>query len=1330
MAFQYENSGTVNVANGSKTVSGVNTSWVAGYDGCALNINGLSYPVASIDSPTQLTLVNPYTGANANGAAYTLLPIKNEVYNVTKNVSDAIDAMNAILESGGGGGTGSVGPRGPQGPAGESAYQIAVDNGFIGTEEEWLASLKGADGTGGSGGSGGDGSGGGSGLGSIVNLTDFKAQPAGGSGIYMIVPVAEGDPGISLTQSATVVVPLDKPQAGIGMWIKSTTSGYAITLGLTNAPLSQPGGSTDPVDLSGSSTVYGSPGTRFDLGIYLGSQVANDQKFNVTVPSTLPFKIRTTTPSVNPLDSAWATGTSGAPYAPTGDAVQSTMTMNKGGTGTWDFQNGRVIANKNCYLHTDALGLAFSTSSDDKLNQAPPRIRIGFKGIVPLGYQNGILANMSEWAVGGVSLEVQWGDPTFKFTISRNGSSVDIISDVMKDANGNDIRDFGNEHFYEGEWINDTNGAGGIVRFYVDGLQIGNDKPTEWKPRISPACDFECNASIGNTSSSVDGLAVSQLTLAYDQPTTLDTFTDVAAGSVTLTADELERLCVDATHIFDDQAAVDLIYTEVGASEGYDLSIVLGEMDVPAGQAYKVVLEDWSSGAGVAHPNELVMTRVARQLCRFEDDTLFGSQAAWTEVLPQGDVPSIGGIKYYCEGIKMGNYTQYQFAYDWDPAVMPNVPFGDPTANGGVETYMVPHKWMIYDKSGTLVHRVEKPNGEPLNATSTKPVWEGTYDGRSVPMITQDNPHYPHGTVRSGVIWRSTDPVAYDQNFIWKNVPTYDFRVPFASQTGYSVNGFDLRFAAGFSGEAQMNGWANYRRAPWDETMVYNDAESIGQNSLNPWTVGSNADAIRPLTGCWLKYTPFHSQGRSPITGPGGTRDDRQIMPEPVARYALDVTSTRAHDNRPHKDIALHYLTGYVSDAVHAVENGRLTPLFKGNPRRNITARNHYYGPGERSTPDSQAYYEQMGRISEIQTSLNPLRVHVPGNGMDAKKPYFGTFTTDDSHAHQYPHWGSLMWQTPEFAMIGQRHWDQVRMYTTGTVIASQWGPENVAERGPAWSFFHTAIAWKTASANSDRLYSRKEIMDFIVYDFETYYDQWYASDPGILNPPTNLLNSDGQVDTNKTVLAGMVRFGPGEYDDDQGFHSHDFLCGYWLQVLHAANKIGFIDALRNSGSPKTVAVINWLISFHRLRIVPRINDAYLVNPVNGIDYVTTWWTREQILAAAGDPSKLGQNMVDCMNALPLKAPSWDMFYQPDGTTLTKRDGQANDQILASPAMLKELGHSGADLEAAIVTAEQRFQQKLQEETAKGYDAAGVDWFIYHQATNNRPFNYPGKTTS
>ncbi|WP_454884010.1 hypothetical protein [Sphingomonas oryzagri] len=1324
MAFEYENSGTVNVVNGSKLVSGVNTAWVAGYDGCQLNIAGLSIPVASIDSPTQLTLTYAYPGTTANGASYVLVPVKAETYSLAKSVNDALDAMNSIIENGGGGGgIGTVGPRGPQGPAGESAYQIALDNGFIGSEEEWLASLKGADGEGGSGGNGGDGSSGGSGLGSIVNLTDFQAQPAGGSGVYLIVPVSQGDPGISLTQSSQVVVPLDKPNAGIGMWIKSTTSGYAITLGLTNAPLSQPGGgSTDPIDLSGSATVYGSPGTLFDLGIYLGP-TANDTVFNIDVPSGLPLKIRNISPSSIPRDTTWLTNGAGAPYAATGDAT--TLPMNKLGTGTWDFQNGMVIANAGCFLSTDALGIDFGSSSDDATTQTPPRFRIGFKGIVPAGSGDGQMVLVYSYNIGELSLHPYWNGYSLRATVSRNGSSEDIISDNIVDADGNDARGFGEEHFYEVEWINDSGGAGGTVRFYMDGVQVGSDKATERKLRISTDMSVETNALGTNTSGSMDNLAISELSFAYDQPTTVDSFTDVTTG--TIIASDLQKLCIDATHIFSEQAAQLLTYTKQGEADGYGLSIVLGEMDIPAGQAYKVVLEDWTSGSGVPHANELVMTKVARQLCRFEDDTLFSSQAAWTEVLPQGDVPSINGIKYYCEGIKMGNYTQYQFAYDWDPAVMPNVPFGDPTGNGGFETYMVAHKWMIYDKSGTLLYRVEKPNGEPLNSSSTKPVWEGTYDGRSVPMITADNRHYPHGTVRSGVIWRSADPVEYNQSFIWNNVPTYDARVPFASQLGYSTNGFDLRFAAGFSGEAQMNGWANYRRAPWDETMVYNDAESIGANSLNPWTIGTNADAIRPLTGSWLKYTPFHSQGRSPITGPGGTRDDRQIMPEPVALYAKDVSGTRPHDNRPLKQIALHYLTGYVSDAVHAVENGRLTPLYKNNPRRVITMRNHYYGPGEASTPASQAYYIQSGRISEIQSSLNPLRVHVPANGKDAKKPYFGTFATDDSHAHQYPHWGSLMWQTPEFAMLGQRHWDQVRMYTNGTIIASQWDPSNVAERGPAWSFFHAAIAWKTASANSGRLYGRSEIMDFITYDFETFYDQWYASTPGVLNPPTNLLNDQGQVDYKLAMLAGFSRFGPVEYDDDQGVHSHDFFCGYWLQALHAAYRIGFIDALRNSGSPKTVAVINWLMSFHRKRIIPRINDAYLVNPVNGVDYVSTWWTMDQIIAAGGDVSKLPQNMVDAMNALPLKSPTWDTFYAPDGTTIQTRDGQANDQLLAGPAMLKDMGVTGDDVDAAIVTAEQRFQEKLQSEIAKGHDAAGQDWFIYHQATNNRPYNYPGK---
>ena len=41
------------------------------------------------------------------------------------------------------GGPGGVGPTGPTGPEGASAYEVAVANGFVGTEQEWLDSLGG-----------------------------------------------------------------------------------------------------------------------------------------------------------------------------------------------------------------------------------------------------------------------------------------------------------------------------------------------------------------------------------------------------------------------------------------------------------------------------------------------------------------------------------------------------------------------------------------------------------------------------------------------------------------------------------------------------------------------------------------------------------------------------------------------------------------------------------------------------------------------------------------------------------------------------------------------------------------------------------------------------------------------------------------------------------------------------------------------------------------------------------------------------------------------------------------------------------------------------------
>jgi hypothetical protein len=51
----------------------------------------------------------------------------------------------ARFTTAGGSGSGAPGPQGPQGAEGDSAYDVAVANGFVGTEQEWLDSIGGGE---------------------------------------------------------------------------------------------------------------------------------------------------------------------------------------------------------------------------------------------------------------------------------------------------------------------------------------------------------------------------------------------------------------------------------------------------------------------------------------------------------------------------------------------------------------------------------------------------------------------------------------------------------------------------------------------------------------------------------------------------------------------------------------------------------------------------------------------------------------------------------------------------------------------------------------------------------------------------------------------------------------------------------------------------------------------------------------------------------------------------------------------------------------------------------------------------------------------------------
>ena len=71
---QYK-TGTASVTNGSPTVTGTNTLWLANVtagDSFTIASTGVMYNVASVDSDTQITLSAPYAGTTASGVVYAI----------------------------------------------------------------------------------------------------------------------------------------------------------------------------------------------------------------------------------------------------------------------------------------------------------------------------------------------------------------------------------------------------------------------------------------------------------------------------------------------------------------------------------------------------------------------------------------------------------------------------------------------------------------------------------------------------------------------------------------------------------------------------------------------------------------------------------------------------------------------------------------------------------------------------------------------------------------------------------------------------------------------------------------------------------------------------------------------------------------------------------------------------------------------------------------------------------------------------------------------------------------------------------------------------------
>lgn len=1047
------------------------------------------------------------------------------------------------------------------------------------------------------------------------------------------------------------------------------------------------GGGDNGGGATGDLTLYAPPGSIFPLGL-----VADDAAriYDVAMPTSLDIVEAQTTQQPIVSETRFELGAGGGSFAGSdtnGGAVSGNLAV----IGSGASADGTALnLSKTTYLDAGPIGFALPTDSDPSKTQTPLSMTLTFEGEMPTDEPP--LIDIYDYGSGRFTLSGDYRAGRVNATVSRDGQQEKVVSDAGFSESG--IQEI------SARYDDNPNSPGGTVTFLQNGVQIGAAKSVSIKPRITPAAELQHNASLGNTASSATQ-RVASIAVAIE---TLSEVTQyVPAPSGQYSGARLEALAVDASAIGTPQAGQVLTYSAGGV--GTDVAIIVGDVVVPQGAAYRAVLEDWSSGSAIDTGNPLVMTRPARQNCQFEDGYLAGLTGPWMECLPEDDVPLIDGIRYYCEAIRAGDYIQFQFGYDWDASVMPDNPFGDPT---GLESYMVPHKWRIEDEAGNLIDLIERADGGPLNGTDTPRIYAGPYDGNGAAQTTPSTRWYHHGTVRAGIIWRSADPVAHSQAEIDAVLPRFEPSVPYASHTHFSTNGCDGRLF----GSGNFNGFGNFRVMPITPSDHQTLVATAGQTQ-DPYPTGLySSSSLAAVAATWLAYTPFNQCGRSPITGPGGVRDDRAAVAEPVAQYMGDITASRPHDGAPLSQIALDYLTSYASEPFHAFEDGRCVPVFKGSKaNRDIGLRQHYYGYGEGSRPANRSWYVQGGRPYEIATSYSPWRAVVPQGGHASDKPTFGTNQIDLPHAHQFPHWGSMLFATPEFAMLGHKLSDQARLYEPWIIGQAA---HLIAERGAAWQFLHCVMQWKTASRNSDRLYSRGEILDFVVADFELFNSRFKAADPGFDNPPSDL-SPGGNYDPTLGVYAATDRFGITGLASS-GIAQHDFYIGYWLVALGISERLGFSEALR-ARSATAGTVLDWLIAKHRQRVVGRINQAATTNMGSGSDYVMMIWSEQDIDNAGGLVSALPGTW----NALKNRngtSSSWDVF-QSGGSTYQK-DGQAMDQLIAAPSVLKnQIGLAGQDLDDADTTARGWRQQKIQEQDAVAPSQAGSSWFRYLQTVHN-----------
>jgi hypothetical protein len=503
--------------------------------------------------------------------------------------------------------------------------------------------------------------------------------------------------------------------------------------------------------------------------------------------------------------------------------------------------------------------------------------------------------------------------------------------------------------------------------------------------------------------------------------------------------------------------------------------------------------------------------------------------AAGSHINSEADVPLdqvLGMFKPH------GRWESYPFADTYNPAAD--------------ITHMPAYKIVMKAADGRVLHVFEMHDGLPINSPSLR------QSRANVPEAVVWDALRPHMHCAMELAWQSHIPTVSSRQK--KYFPGIDPRTNRPSQfkAGYNVNApYPLA-----SGRFQMNGTGNwYLASKWPLASFNGYTQPPGWPGANAdpeaWSDPYGPQNPEVYDRTWRLhgwgYEPGAGGTHDKMTGPGGPRFDRCVIPTQIALYMSDLNGTRLKGNVPLRTAVNEYGLNFFNLSYHYisdVQTGATQPDVNGF--RGLTSFGQtYYGYGMDYAPG--------GLQNNIALRAIPNGGDFPEPDRDGHYTWNGD-EINSLHNYSCPGWMTYLLNSPMHIHAQKLRYHASSMCQLG--LHEPWtAPRHDAFlcRDYAWRLLQQVMSWKLAAKHVLSL-DREGIEQRLQIELEAIYDHIYH--PAIIEK------------RNDIVYAGFRNMGMrGDEGGDSQNHGvkiwHDSKVYYMSGVLQLMKQTGCWAAMK-----------------------------------------------------------------------------------------------------------------------------------------------------------------------